>query len=122
MISICHPIDDMELLFLQSALEASDIPYFVVGQYLGSLYPGMQIPWYNERSIQVPVCRIDEALELIQHLRSTYSPPSQNLSTKSKLCMLFEALYFGWIIPGGSKKTSEHHMNEVIDSPDKQMS
>lgn len=41
MITICHPIDDMELLFIQMELEAEAIPHFVVGKHFGSLYPGM---------------------------------------------------------------------------------
>jgi hypothetical protein len=106
MITICHPVDDMELLFIRLELEAADIPHFVVGQYFGSMYPGMQIPWYNERSVRVPATCLNEALEVIQHVRSYYSPTFGNLVIKSKLRIFLEALLFGWIIPAGSKKPS----------------
>lgn len=105
MITICHPVDDVELLFVQSALEASDIPHFVVGQHFGSLYPGMQIPWYNERSIRVPSAYVNDALEVVQHLRSTYVPTFTNLTIKSKFRILVETLICGWVIPVGSKKS-----------------
>lgn len=106
MITLCHPVDDMELLFMRMELEAMAIPHFVVGQNFGSLYPGMQMPWYNERSIRVPAARVSEALEVIQHVRSYYSPAFENLAMESKLRIFFETLLFGWVIPAGNKKPS----------------
>lgn len=106
MITICHPVDDVELLFIQSALDASDIPHFVVGQHFGSLFPGMQIPWHNEKSIQVPSTYVNDALEVVQHLRVTYTPTFANLTIKSKFRILAETLIFGWAMPVGRKKLS----------------
>ena len=106
MVTICHPVDDMELLFIRMELEAAAIPFFVVGQHFGSLYPGMQMPSYNERSIRVHASFLDEALEVIQHVRSYYSPTFADLDTKSKFRILFEALFLGWVILAGSKKIS----------------
>lgn len=106
MITICHPIDDVELLFIQMELEAEAIPHFVVGNHFGSLYPGMQIPWVNERSVRVPVSRATQALEVIQRVRSYYEPTFANLTTKSKLRVLCEAILCGWVMPAGNKKPS----------------
>jgi hypothetical protein len=106
MITICHPVDDMELLFLRLELEASAIPHLIVGQHFGSLYPGMQMPWYNERSVRVPTTHMQEALEVIQHVRSYYSPTFENLAIKSKFRIFFEVLIFGWVMPAGNKKPS----------------
>ena len=106
MITICHPVDDMELLFIRMELEATAIPFFVVGQHFGSLYPGMQMPSYNERSIRVPATYLDEALEVIQHVRAYYSPTFENLAKESKLRIICEALLLGWVIPAGNKKAS----------------
>jgi hypothetical protein len=55
----------MVLLFIQMELEAEAIPHFVVGQRFGSLYPGMQMPWYNERSVRVPIGTVDKAQEVV---------------------------------------------------------
>ncbi len=106
MITICHPVDDLELLFLRSALEAVNIPYFVVGQHFGSLYPGMQIPSYNERSVRVPAVFLEDALKVVEQVRTSYTPTFERLTTKSKLRMLFEGLWLGWVMPGGTKKPS----------------
>lgn len=100
---ICHPIDDMEQAFIIAALEAAEIPHFIMGQYFGGLYPGIQIPGYNERSIQVPAAYFEEAADIISDIRSRYTSPAQSLSAKSKLRLLFEALLIGWAIPGGKK-------------------
>jgi hypothetical protein len=117
MITICHPVDDMELLFIRMELKAAEIPYFVVGQHFGSLYPGMQMPSFNERSIRVPTTNLNAALEVIQHVRSYYSPAFENLAVKSKLRILFEALLFGWVIPAGDKKPSNSAFNP--DAPNR---
>lgn len=104
MITICHPADDLELLLLRSALVASGIPHFVVGEHFGSLFPGMQIPAYNERSVQVPAGFFDQATEVVVQLRASYTPTFAKLTTRSKLRMLLEALWFGWVMPGGGKR------------------
>lgn len=94
----------MELQFIRMELEAAGIPHFVVGQYFGSLYPGMQMAWYNERSVQVPGAYVMDAQEVIAHIRSYYNPAFANLTGKSKLRILLEMLLFGWIVPAGTKK------------------
>ena len=104
MVTVCHPVDDLVLLFLRSALEAVDIPYFVVGQHFGSLYPGMQIPAYNERTIRVPPSCIAKALEVISEVRSSYEPTSINLTGESKFRMFVEGILLGWVMPAGTKR------------------
>jgi hypothetical protein len=103
MITICHAADDIELLFLHSMLEDAGIPYSVVGRYFGSLYPGVQVPWYNERCVRVP-----EALKVIEQVRSSYTPTYERLTIKSKLRMILEGLCIGWVVPGGTKKPSNN--------------
>lgn len=119
MITICHPVDDMELLFIQMELEAEAVPYFVVGQNFGSLYPGIQIPWYNECSVRVPIDAVDKAREVVRRVRTYYEPTFINIDTKSKLRILCEAMLFGWIMPAGNKK----HSNPVFkqDAPDRRV-
>lgn len=95
----------MELLFIRMELEAAGIPHLVLGQHFGSLYPGVQLPWYNERTVLVPEERLAEAQALIEAFRQTYQPPSLGLSGRSRLRMLLEAVFFGWALPGGCKKS-----------------
>lgn len=104
MITICHPIDDLELLLLRAALEAEGVPHFILGNHFGSLYPGMQVPFYNERSVRVPEAYRELALQIVSELRADYAPVSVDLPVKSKWRMLFEALLMGWTLPGGDKK------------------
>ncbi len=104
MITICHPVDDLELLLLRAALDAAGIPFFVAGENFGSLYPGLQIPAYNERRVQVPAGFAGAALEVVAQLRASYAPTFATLTTRSKLRMLLEALWFGWVMPVGSKR------------------
>lgn len=59
MITICHPVDDLELLLLRAALDAAGIPFFVAGENFGSLYPGLQIPAYNSAAFRcLPVSQV----------------------------------------------------------------
>lgn len=107
MITICHPVDDLELLLSRSALQAADIPHFVVGDHFGSLYPGMQIPSFNERSVRAPAGYVEDAMKVIEEVRAAYSPVSERLTAKSKFRMLLEGLWLGWVMPGGAKKPSK---------------
>lgn len=107
MITICHPADDLELLFLRAALDAAGIPHFVVGEHFGSLYPGMQIPAYNERSVRVPAGFFDQATAVVAQVRAAYAPTFEKLTTRSKLRMLLEALWFGWVMPAGGKRRTD---------------
>lgn len=65
MITICHPVDDLGLLFLHAALDAAGITHFAMGEHFGNFYPGMQIPAYNERSVEVPAGLVDQAAAMV---------------------------------------------------------
>lgn len=97
-------------MFLSSALQAANIPFFIVGAGFGSLYPGVQVPWYNERPIRVPENHYDEAQEVVAEVRKTYVNTSENLSNRSKFRMLFD-FFLGWVIPAGSKKKPSNKAN-----------
>ena len=104
MITLCHPNDNLEQMFIVSALEAAGIPYFILGEYFGGIYPGVQIAWYNERTIKVPAPFIESARQLVEEVRADYVSPADDLTVPSKFRMLAEAIIFGWFIPGGKKK------------------
>ena len=106
MVTVCHPYDAMELAFIVSILEREKIPYFIVGEHFGSIVPGVQIPAYNERTIQVPEEYAERAIAAIEEFRNIDVRRDQSFTLTSKLRMLAEAILFGWIFPHGSKKPS----------------
>jgi hypothetical protein len=112
MVTLCHPVDDLELLLISSNLDAADIPYFVVGQNFGSLYPGMQIAAYNERTILVPDSFLADARKLIEDFRADYTSPTDQPPKSHKIRMLREALFLGWFLPGGKLRNSDDEPNE----------
>ncbi|HYM36231.1 MAG TPA: hypothetical protein VET48_12580 [Steroidobacteraceae bacterium] len=104
MITVCHPLDDLEVLQLQTALEAAQIPYFVFSGHLGSLFPGLQIRLYNERSIQVPPSCVEEALQVIREVRASRTPSFVGLRMRSKLRIFFEAFFLGFPVLAGERR------------------
>jgi hypothetical protein len=104
MITVCHPTDEVEQILLVAELENAGIPYFINAQHFGSLYPGTQVPWYNERAIRVPSVCYEDAMEVINYFRAGYLPQSVSLDTTSKFRMLGEAVMFGWVFPYGNRK------------------
>ena len=104
MITVCHPRDEVEQMLLVAELEFAGIPYFINAEYFGGLYPDIQIPWYNERSIRVPPSCYEEATNLINKFREGYTLQLEGLDATSKIRMLIEAIFFGWIMPYGQKK------------------
>jgi hypothetical protein len=106
MITIAHPTDDMELLFIRMALDAEGIPYLVVGDGFGSLYPGVQLPIFNERPVRVNASDAERAVEVIREVRKDFDPVSANLDGSSKLRIVLETMLFGWFVPGGKRRRS----------------
>ncbi|MCP5144757.1 MAG: hypothetical protein H6978_08025 [Gammaproteobacteria bacterium] len=104
MITVCHPRDEVEQMLLVAELEFAGIPCFINAEHFGSLYPGMQIPWYNEKSIRVPPSCYEEATDIVNEFRKGYTPQSVGLDATSKFRMLAEAVLFGWVMPYGTKK------------------
>ena len=117
MITVCHPVDEVEQILLVAELENAGIPYFINSQHFGSLFPGMQIPWYNERAIRVPPSCYEEALRLVNNFRDNYEPQSENLDATSKIRILGEAILFGWIIPYGNKRSSSRKASQSAGQP-----
>lgn len=98
----------MELLFIRMALEADGIPFLIVGDGFGSLYPGVQVPIFNERPVRVRVSDRNRAIEVIGEARKDFDPVSSGLSARSKLRILVETIIFGWFVPGGKRRESSN--------------
>jgi hypothetical protein len=107
MITVCHPYDEMELAFLICVLNREEIPYFIVGQHFGALMPGIQVPAYNERTIQVPEAYAERAIAAIEEFRREDVRMEQTFTISSKIRMVAEAILFGWFLPVGRKKASK---------------
>ena len=91
------------MMFLRALLQSYEIPFFVIGENFGSLYPGVQIPSYNERRFTVPIEYFDQAKDIIEQHLEVYELAVENLTTKSKLRMIFEFIFWGWFFPNGKK-------------------
>ena len=107
MITVCHPYDEMELALLVGLLQREEIPYYIFGQYLGAILPGIQIPAYNERKLMVPEAYAEKAIEIVAEFRRHDGRTEQTYTLTSKIRMIAEAIFFGWFIPGGDKKRSK---------------
>lgn len=107
---IYSPTSESELIFLQSLLDAYDVPY-VLNQGFGAALPGLYIDSYTRKWIMVPDEEAERAYELIQsHLQApvdeteepeTNEPPQGWLG---KLRIVLEALLFGWFVPSQRRR------------------
>ena len=101
-------MNDMEVMYIRAMLQSAEIPFHIVGENFGSLYPGIQIASYNERRFLVHREDYNEAIDLIQDLR-TGDPDSaeevsqQDLTLGSKIRIVLETILFGWTSLGGKK-------------------
>jgi hypothetical protein len=94
----------MELLFIRMALEADGIPFLVVGDGFGSLYPGVQLPIFNERPVRVYEQDWERAVDVVNEVRIDFDPVSSDLAASSKLRIVLEAVMFAWFVPGGKRR------------------
>ena len=104
MVTLCHALDDCEVMFLRAILEINEIQFFIIGEHFGALYPGIQIPSYNERRFVAQEEQRDQARAILSGHRKTFEPTGSNLAVKSKLRIIIETFLFGWCVPNGTKQ------------------
>ncbi len=108
MIELYSPRDSSELVLIKSILDSEGIDYFVKNDNFGSMYIGPVIDLYNKKMILVQDSRHERARELLNDFLNktdiVTEPAGKNYSLSDKIRLLFEFLFFGWIIPGNRKK------------------
>lgn len=94
---------------LCSILESEGIGYFIRNDIFGSMEVGVQIPFFNAKTIMVSEEDAERARELIadyvQETEGEEPPaPLEAASVSAKIRMVLEFLFFGWIMPGRRRK------------------
>ncbi len=107
MIKLYSPHHELELTFIKSILESEGIPYFVHNDHYGSLKIGPRIDLLNAKTIFTTPEAKERATELIaDYLKNIEENTESNGKIKSsysiwdKVRIVFEALIFGWFMPG----------------------
>lgn len=101
-VGVLRPQTEPELAVALAILESRGIRVHVHGQYFGSLLPGVQIQFYNTRTIMVPQERADEALDALSDVflkvgASCGQPP---MRVCDRVRVVLEAVLFGWFVSG----------------------
>jgi len=101
------PRDEAEVVLIKSLLDAAGITYFVHNDHFGSLRPGACIPLYNEKTVMVSESDLPEARRVIADIMDqpdVFGTPIDGYSLRDKLRMIFEVLFFGWLMPGSRRR------------------
>ena len=119
-------MNDIEVMYVRAMLQSAEIPFYIVGEHFGSLYPGMQIASYNERRFLVPEEYFEEAADLIQDLRAEDPKAKEtlvqeDLTLGSKIRIVIETFLFGWSSLGGKKTTNKFKNEDVASDSDASM-
>lgn len=100
-VELYSPESEIELVLLQSVLDAAGIDYFVKNKTFGGLTPGPQIALCNRRTFLVPEDQLAEAREVVREfLHRTGAPEPRRYPLREKIRMVVEFLFFGWFLPG----------------------
>jgi len=106
MIKLYSPENEVQLSILKSLLEAENIPVFVHNDSFGSIYPGLQVEWFNARTIMVDEPHYDKAQVVLREFLANLDQAESEQTARptysffDKVRMVFEALIFGWLMPG----------------------
>jgi len=127
MIKLYSPESEVELAMLKGIFETASIPIFVHNDNFGSMKTGIQIELFNKKTIMVSEQHFEKARIIIENFigNSEKSKPEQEASAKysfwDKVRMVFEALVFGWVMPGQRRqKFQEKQENKSAVQPDNQ--
>ncbi len=111
-VELLHPTDEVELAFIKSVLNAEGLHYVVRDESFGGLYVGPQIEHLNSKTVLVEradedIARnllsvyLNENAELIEEAWSAEPMPPDSVWMRifDKVRLVFEVLFFGWLVP-----------------------
>ncbi len=108
MIKLYSPDNESELAVLKSLFEAEGIHYYVLNDHFGTLRVGPRIELFNAKIIYVHEEFYENAKGIIEDFIESTKDKSGNMKSSysfpDKIRMIFEALIFGWFIPGNRWK------------------
>lgn len=96
------PDSEAEAAVIAGLLDACGVAYFIRGGAMAKLYPGPRIQDYNTQTFMVRMGDLPDARMLLAEFIAPTAPPQSDghYSLADKLRVLFEAVVFGWIVPG----------------------
>ncbi|MYF70448.1 MAG: DUF2007 domain-containing protein [Proteobacteria bacterium] len=111
---IYSPRNESELVFVQSLLQAHDVPYVVDQGGFGAAFPGLYIDHFTRKWIKVPDAAVERAQILIRENLSNEAEPEvdADMGWMDKLRIFVEALAFGWFVPGRRGNTRNRNRTE----------
>ncbi|WP_341676193.1 DUF2007 domain-containing protein [Niveibacterium sp. SC-1] len=100
-VPVAVPQTESQLSVMVSLLEAHGIRHFVLNRGFGGLYPGMQIPLYNDQRVMVHEAQAADALELLESLLAPdgASGVQDALRLRDRLRVAAELLLGHWCFP-----------------------
>ena len=111
-VELLHPTDEVELAFIKSVLNAEGLHYVVRNESFGGLFVGPHIELYNRKTVLVERADedlalellsvyLDENAELIEEAQTGDPMPPEGIWMRlfDKVRLVFEVLFFGWLVP-----------------------
>ncbi len=108
MVKLYSPDYESELVLIKSLFEAELIHYYVLNDHFGTLRVGPKIDLFNAKVIYVAEAHYERAQEIISDFLAPSAaenePFKSRYSLPDKIRMVFEAILFGWFVPGNRWK------------------
>lgn len=92
---------------IRGVFDTEGIHYFIHNDHFGSMRVGPQIDLFNKKAIMVAAEDADRARAIIASLIEGHPPEEdvqERYSIGQKLRMVFEAVLFGWFVPGKKRR------------------
>ena len=119
MIKLYTPDDDVQLAMIKGIFESEGIHFYVHNDNFGSMRPGIRVALFNKKTIMVHEKDIERAQEIIKSFvgnieaaKSEEELESSKYSYFDKFRVVFEALVFGWVMPGKRWQKKKKSKNE----------
>ncbi len=109
LVPLYSPASEAEAAVIAGLLDACEIRYFIRGGAFAKLYPGPLIQNYNTQTFMVRYADFADARVLL----SDFTAPGEGAvesgryTLGDKVRILFEALVYGWVIPGRRAKRAQ---------------
>lgn len=118
LVPILTVVDDQQLLLARMALDRDGVPFFIRGEHYGALFPGIQVPWKNERTIMVPAACVEQASAVLIDALEYHEPCTIGRDWRTWIRVALEVTVLGWAVPAKDDPSREASPSEAADSMD----
>ncbi|GHV06958.1 hypothetical protein FACS189485_16390 [Spirochaetia bacterium] len=93
---LMNVINQFDLMFVKSLFQSEQIPYYIEGEHISQIRPGMQIGSFGNASVYILEKDYNDAINVIENYRKN---KKENYKEKQSIRKPLEVIGGNWVVP-----------------------